>query len=231
MDQRELISAYLEGKLSKEDRKLFEALIEENPSYQTQVEIQRKETAYQSVGRTASDSRPVESLSKLKSWLFSAVIACGLVLTGYLLWVTLVKSPGEKLYAKYYEPFPYPSSGPAQENSGDLTSRAFSAYAQGDFETAATEFEQMGSRPKTGYGPFLLGICYLETGRPEKAIPVLNQIRDDSTTPSKEIASWFEAMGYLKLNMPDKAKAPLKITASTSNPYQKQADTILKSLN
>lgn len=225
MDLQSLIDEYLEGKLSPEDRKLFESLIADNPKYKAELIQQEK-------GRAAVDlfeQSARRSPSSLKSWLFSAAIACVLVLSGYLLWITLSMSPGEKLFAKYYETYPVIEN--TQTNSSGDISQAFQAFEAKDYEKAAALFERIQTQPNSDFALLYLGICQLELGRPEKAIPVLSLIPANSATAPKEIASWFEALGYFKLNMLDKGKEVLQVTAAKANPYQDQAKTILESMD
>lgn len=237
MDQEELINAYLEGTLSPEDQKIFENLIAQNPEYKAELEAQRKIKAAITLSERESlrgfldeiEDISVKPKSRVKSWLFSAVAACMVVLAGYFLWTTLSMSPGEKLYARHYETYPNliaPST--RGEGSVDPKAQAFLAYDNGNFEQAAVLFEQLKNEPDAEYALLYLGICQLELGRPEKAIPVLNLV--PASSDSKEIASWYEALGYFKLNMLDRGKSALQVTAGSANPFQTQAEEILKSL-
>ena len=227
MDLQELVDNYLEGKLSPEDRKLFESLIADNPKYKAELIQLEKGRAAVELFEQSTRRRP----SSLKSWLFSAAIACVLVLSGYLLWITLGMSPGEKLYAKHYEPLPnqVPKSAYG-ELAADIKTQAFQAYDAGDFEKAAALFQQVESQPDSEYILLYYGICQLELGRPEKAIPLLNLVNGETLIAPKEVAAWYEALGYFKMNMLDKGKEFLQVTAANPNPYQAQAKTILESL-
>jgi len=237
MDQEELINAYLEGMLSPEDQEIFENLIAQNPDYKAELEAQRKIKAAITLSERGNlrdflsklDAVHVKPKTKVKSWFFSAVAACMVVLAGYFLWTALSLSAGEKLYARHYETYPNlvaPST--RGESSADLKTDAFLAYDNGDFEQAAALFEQLKNEPNSDYASLYLGICQLELGRPDKAIPVLNLV--SPTSELKEIASWYEALGYFKLNMLDKGKSAIKVTAASANPFQTQAQEILKTL-
>ncbi len=238
MDQEELINAYLEGTLSTEDQQIFENLIAQNPEYKAELEAQRKIKAAITLSERESlrdfisdlDTTRTKPKTSLKSWLFSATAACLVVLVGYFLWTTLSMSPGEKLFARHYETYPnLVAPTTRSESSNDLKANAFLAYDNGDFKQAAALFEQLQAQPDSDYALLYLGICQLELGRPEKAIPVLNLV--SSTSESKEIASWYEALGYFKLNMLEKGKIPLEVTAAKANPFQMEAQEILKTLN
>ena len=227
MNLQELIDDYLEGKLSPKDQKLFEDLIADNPAYKIELERQEKGKAALELVEKRSHRLP----PNLRSWLFSGIIAFFLVLAGYLLWVTLAMNPGEKLYAKYYETSPREAqtNAPNGNASGPL-SEAFKAYDDRDFKKAAALFEQVESHNYSDYIRLYYGICQLELGRPEKAIPLFSRIAVGSNTASKEVASWYEALGYFKLNMLEQGKKPLKITAEKPNPFQDEAKKILETL-
>lgn len=228
MDLKELVDDYLEGKLSPKDRKLFEDLIAQNPRYRTELEQQEK-------GKAAAmlvEKRSHRRLANLKSWLFPAAIASFIVLFGYLLWITLGMSPGEKLYAKYYQTLPNQiTETMLGSTETKLKMEAFQAYEAGDFKRAATLFDKIPFESDSDYLLLYQGICQLELGRPEKAIPLFNLVRPGSSTASREVASWFAALGYFKLNMLERGEKSLRITASNANPYQEEAKIILETLH
>jgi len=228
MKLEELFESYLGGKMSESDKGIFEKLLKENPEYQSQLNTFKRKH------NTGTETAPPDLATKktiLKTWIIPAAIACVLVLSGYLLWITLGMSPGEKLYAKHYEPLPnqVPKSAYG-ELAADIKTQAFQAYDAGDFEKAATLFQQVESQPDSEYILLYHGICQLELGRPEKAIPLLNLVNGETAIAPKEVASWYEALGYFKMNMLDKGTQSLKVTAAKPNPYQAQAKTILESL-
>ncbi|WP_168171924.1 tol-pal system YbgF family protein [Algoriphagus sp. A40] len=226
MKLEELFDSFLGGKMSESDRILFEKLLEENPEYQSQLNTYRQ-LKIQTGKETESSDLPSKS-KNLKNWLIPIAIALLIVLVGYFLFSTLSMSPGQKLFAKYYETYPIADTG--TNASGDA-SQAFQAYEAKDYQKAAAFFERIQTQPNSDFALLYLGICQLELGRPEKAIPVLSLIPTNSPTASKEVASWFEALGYFKLNMLDKGKKALQVTAAKPNPYQTQAKTILESLD
>ncbi len=227
MDLQQLIDDYLEGRMSPEDRRLFEDLIEENPRYQAELAQQEKGKA---ALRLAGQSHRGKT-ANLKSWLFSIGVGAIIVLAAALLWLTLGLSPGEKIFKKHYETLPnqITASSYGQSNA-DLKAQAFQAYEAKDFEKAAQLFDRIPSRPDSEYVFLYHGICQLELDRPEKAIPLLNLVKSNSTTASKEVASWFAALAYFKLDMLEKGKQALQVTAAKPNPYQTQARTLLETL-
>lgn len=221
MELDSLFDSYLEGKMSEADRVLFENLLSESSEYQAQLQ------AYQL--RRSNMERLATQGKTVKNWLVPAAIAVVIVVAGYFLISMLSMSPGEKIYAKYYKPYPnqVPPSAYGEERH-DVASEAFQAYNKGDFQRAAELLEQIQGSPD--YVLLYLGVCHLELNRPEKAIPLFSRIQSGSSLAPKEVASWFEALGYFKLNMIDKGKASLQVTASNPNPFQDEAKNILETL-
>ena len=227
MDLQRLIDDYLEDKMSPEDRKLFENLIKDNPRYQAELAQQEKGKAVVKLVEQRSQRIP----TNFKSWPFAAAIAFVVAFSGYLFWITLGTGPGERLYAKHYQTPPNQTTeGMFGTTETNLKTEAFQAYDAKDFKKAAALFEKISFESDSDYLFLYHGICQLELGRPEKAIPLLNRVGPSSGTASKEVAAWFAAMGYFKLNMLDKGKQSLQATASSPNSYQDQAKTILESL-
>ncbi|MFL0681701.1 MAG: hypothetical protein ACJLTB_00525 [Algoriphagus aquaeductus] len=106
MDQEELINAYLEGTLSPEDQELFEKLLEEQPEYKKLLEEHKKvkiavtlqerndlKAFLKEIDQEEKDRQ--KPSSPVKSWLFSGIAACLIVLTGFFLWINLSMNPGK----------------------------------------------------------------------------------------------------------------------------------------
>lgn len=227
MEIDELFDSYLGGKMSESDKVLFEKLLEENPDYQSQLKAFQQQKD-QSVPQDSSESFPSKA-KNIKNWSISIAIALGIVLAGYFLFATLSMSPGQKLYKKHYETYPsqVPPSGFANDEYG-LKSEAFQAYDKGDYQRAAELLEQVQTQPDSDFALLYLGICQLEVGRPEKAIPVLGLISANSQSASKEVASWFEALGYFKLNMLDKEKNAWKSQLPRPIPFSPRPNPFWK---
>lgn len=227
MDLQQLIDDYLQGNMSPEDRKLFENLIEAHPRYKSDLASKKK--GKEAIQLLEKHFRTKNSL--VKSWGLPAVIALGLVLASYLLWISLAMSPGEKLFKKHFAPLPGQVDTVILGGShSDLKTLALQAYQAKDFAKAAAFFEQIPFDSQSDFLVLYQGICQLELQRPEKAIPLFKLIKPGSSSASAEVAAWFAALGYFKLDMLEEAKKSLRLTAASANPYQNQAQEILKSL-
>lgn len=243
MDQEELINAYLEGTLSPEDQELFEKLLEEQPEYKKLLEEHKKvkiaitlqerndlKAFLKEIDQKEKDRQ--KPSSPFKSWLFSGIAACLIVITGFFLWINLSMNPGEKLFKSYYETYPNlvaPTVRGDQEST--LKSDAFLAFDNGDFENAASLFDRLQNEAGGDYAAFYSGICQLELGRPEKAIPLFQKVNENASQPDKITAIWFEALGYFLLNkLPEGKSLMTKVAASPGHPLQNRAQEILEKL-
>ncbi|GMQ27662.1 tetratricopeptide repeat protein [Algoriphagus confluentis] len=243
MDQDELINAYLDGKLSPDDKRLFEQLLQEDPVYLQALEEQRQIKLAVTLEERSklkdflreidrNEARLLAKTNSLKSWLFAGVAACLIVLVGYFLWTSLSTTPGEKLYQTYYQTYPNLVAPTVRgSSSGGLKSEAFLAFDNRDYEKAAVLFENLIQEPNSEFAIFYLGICQLELGRPEKAIPSFQKIKENASQPDKPTALWYEAMGYFKLNKLEEAKLRIgKVAQANGHALQSQAQEIFQKL-
>ncbi len=226
MDQEELINAYLDGKLSPEDKRLFEQLLDEQPEYKKLLEEHRQfkiAVTLEERSKIKDFLLEVDQDQKSKtqpgtgwkSWLFSGVAACVIVLGGLFLWTNLSMTPGQKIYKSYYEAYPNLIAPTVRgESQANLKSDAFLAFDNQEYEKAAVLFENLRQEPNSEYAVFYLGICQLELGRPEKAIPLFQQVQEDAANPDKITANWYEALGYFQLNKLEEGKALVRQVAT-----------------
>ena len=213
MDQNELFKNYLEGKLSQEDQTILEKLLAENPSHQAEWEKFKK-------------THQPQKQSRIKSWAVSFLIALGIVSLGIFLVYSLASPPGTKLFASYYEPldqFQWENSPQNPEFEKGLT-----AYQGENYKEALLILEKLEEEKDNPEVLFLLGLCHLALDRPEKAIPILSRIPNDS--PLAGAAAWYEGLGYLSLNKLEEAKPLLEITSENSSQFSERAKEILERL-
>ncbi len=243
MDQEELINAYLDGKLSPEDRQLFEQLLKEQPEYKTLLEEHRQlKIAVTLEERSKIKDFLVEVDQKekenpkpkggIKSWIYSGFAACLIVLAGLFLWTNLSMTPGEKIYKSYYEAYPNLIAPTVRgETQANLKSDAFLAFDNQDYQKAAVLFENLQHEPDSDYAVFYLGICQLELGRPEKAIPSFLKVKEDADNPDRITAIWYAALGYFLLNkIEEGTQAVNKVARAEGHPLQAKAQELAKIL-
>lgn len=245
MDQEDLINAYLDGKLPPEDKLIFEKLLQEQPEYQLLVEEQRRikiavtlqerkdlRDFLQQLNETEKAVPKTTATTTFKSWLYSGVAACLIVLAGLFLWTNLSMDPGQKLYKTYYETYPNLIAPTVRgESASNLKADAFLAYDNGDYQRAAILFENLQQEPDSDYALFYQGICQLELSRPEKAIPLFERMNENSQNPDKITANWYAALGYFQLLKLEEGKSLMaKVAAKTGHPFQPKAQEIMSKL-
>lgn len=216
MDQNELFQNYLLGKLSPEDQKLLEKLLEENPRYQAELELFRKNWK----------NPETQKGSKLSSWIISSAIALAIVAGGIFLFYTFGLPQGPRLYTSYYEPYPVEKTISRAQNP--QFKQGLESYQAKRYEQAIQAFEQMLSQAESDQVIFHLGLSYLGADRPEKAIPVFGMITRES--PYAALTAWYKAMGYLKLDKVAEAKAQLRLVANSRVEFADLASEVLEKL-
>lgn len=215
MELEELFESYLNQKMGESDRVLFEKLLKDNPDYQGQFH------AFQQKSKEISRAR--SKRSSLKTWSIAAAIAVMIVVVGYFLVRTLSMPPGEKLFLSFYEPKQVSNSEiPTVNNELSI---ALTSYENEEYTKAEALFEKLESENASDFTRLYLGLSQLAIDRPEKAIPTLSLISQESDFFLE--ANWYMAMGFLKLNKLDEAERHLQITASNHNSYSDKASEIL----
>lgn len=242
MDQEELFNSYLDGKLSPDDRQLFEQLLEEKPEYKILLEehrrlkiavtLEERSKIKEFLLEVDQNQKPSPNTS-WKSWVFSGAAACVIVLAGLFLWTNLSMTPGEKIYKSYYETYPNLIAPTVRgESQTSLMTDAFLAFDNQDFEKASVLFENLQQEPNSEFAIFYQGICQLELGRPEKAIPLLLKVKEDAVNPDKITATWYAALGYFQLNkLEEGTKAVKQVAEAEGHPFQSKAQELAQMLD
>lgn len=215
MELEELFESYLSQKMSESDRVLFEKLLKDNPEYQVQFYVFKQ--------KSKKRSKAKSKRSTFKTWSISVGIAVMIVVVGYFLVRTLSMPPGEKLFLSFYEPRGALNSEIQIVNKN--LSLALASYENEEYSKAESLFSKLELENTSDITRMYLGLSQLAIDRPEKAIPTLSLISEESDFFLE--ANWYMALGFLKLNKLDEAEELLKITASTPNAYSDKADEIL----
>jgi hypothetical protein len=217
MNKEELFKSYLENLLSEEDKALFEKLLAENTTYQRELEDFKKQFYAKQTPK---------SNSRLKTWIFTFLIALGIVAGGIYIFLDLSTPLGEKLYKTYYKPFPVEKIK-SQINNPTIK-EGLDAYFAKNYDEAISQFEYLQVQGESDQVTFFLALSHLGNDRPEKAIPVLSMI-----SPSSNLAgntSWYTALAYLKLNKLNESKSHLAKATSTPGLFRREAAEILEKL-
>ena len=73
-------------------------------------------------------------------------------------------------------------------------------------------------------------VRYYDQGKYSRALSLFNSIAKSDSLRADD-ANWYQAMIYLKMNKPDKARPLLQSLAAKTCPRQQSADSLLKTLN
>lgn len=141
-----------------------------------------------------------------------------------------VTSPGvDELYQEYYEPYtgylPVTTRGEAEDELTPLQ-KAVAAYEREDYKGAASQLETV----ETGESrDFYLAQSYMALEQAEKAIPLLEQLRDTDAQPGSSI-DWYLALAYLKTEQLKEARSILEELSSSDNSYSEKASELLEDI-
>jgi hypothetical protein len=129
-----------------------------------------------------------------------------------------------RLYGRFYAPIDSEEIQNMSEsgNFSPSTIYGLECYASGRYEEAVDFFI------KAGKEHLFLGISYLGNLEYEKAR--LSLLASYSAKPTHPVTNWYLGLSYIKLNERERATYHLQKLLIHSNPYQKNAQKILKKL-
>ncbi len=220
MKNSELIDKYLQGKLTKSEKELFENSIESDSEFLKEFNFQkelqdtlRKEERIKTKEFLGSikDSNNTKngSLKNSSVWLAAASI---ILVIGVSVWFLLFNSSPsdpQKLYAQFYAPYEnvvHPLE--RGEKMSDLKSEAFLAYESGNYVLALNLFDSLKLRSSEPYYNFYSAIVLMELEEFEEAKPLLESyIETDAELRDRAI--WYLALTNIRLQETDQAKEQL----------------------
>lgn len=242
------IKQYLNHQLTQEEKYAFELEMENNPFLKEAVEgfelnalqevdfDQKEKELFDSVNmqlkkRQAEEAvrkEPVKRFFSIRYLSIAASFFCVVMLSWFLLNRNKSGSvDSDKLFATYYKPL----TNPDALVRGDYTntSTAVQAYEKEDYFAAVNEYKKLlEDDPRNVKNALFLGISYLSTNQPQKAVESLRSILD-SQEYSYDIR-WYLALAYLKTKETNKAIPLFEELANTDNFYQENAKVIVEKL-
>ncbi len=237
----EQITDYLNGTLTGNDLRDFEAKLQADTAFAEVVNIYREiETSmaakYQHSTQNAELKSTLDTLNqkyfnstaatqatdkpskgkvanmRIKGFVIAAVSAAAILL---LMWLSPWQQ--ENLFDQYYQPTALNLT--ERGTSNDLTT-AEQAYEAQDYTTALPAFEQhLASHPEATNIHIALGNCQLNTGQMEQAVATFQQIADGGSIYASE-ADWYLAMTYLKLEKVEQAKVVFEKIPEGADHYE-----------
>lgn len=242
-----LLEKYVEGKMTARERAEFEkALVQDNDLINELKKYLLSKTAIEH----ASNERIKRQLDEIGTtleqrhsqktrWVTILLAAAGIALLIGLGWVMKrsFQHPRthEEIFLSYYQrPGVYEMEyrGSGSDSSILIWNRAINCYASGEIQKAITEFEYLSSLPDLAFSSgvyFFLGISYLESDKPEKAIQAFKQVSTGSRYNLE--TQFYRALCLIKLDkQKDAADLLYTIKNNHGHPYRKKASKILKEL-
>lgn len=237
-----LITAYLEGTLTGNDKSTLEERLNQEPGLQKildDLNILKAGIRHAAHEEMRAELQKLEhelSASETSKPLFQNTwlkVAASVAIVAVAAWLLLPsrQSTTEQLFAQNFEPYPnviMPTVRGGQATDSSLMAQGYRAYDQQDFKKSIELFESLEKKDE---GVLLyLGNSYLASGSPEKAIPVFEKVIMDYEIFDEQ-AEWYLAGSYLKAGYAEKAKEALRKVTARGRSYKSRAEIILEKLN
>jgi tetratricopeptide (TPR) repeat protein len=162
--------------------------------------------------------------------LVAATIALILVAAGVWFFISNKTSFTEQLASKYYKPaYPILQIRSGEVDAEEGLKAAFKLYKENDFKNALKCFKTLETQPAAR---FYSAICYIELGRYDDAIDVLEKVVEADNNLFVEQAEWYIGLIYLMNNQKkDAVRQFTGISDSSYSYFREDASDILKYLN
>jgi hypothetical protein len=250
-ERYELIEKYLDGKLTGKELLDFENQLKQDPKLSQEVALHRElaealkekdvmafsDLLEQVDARIGIDEQKKEEAKKSRPLfggqrLIALAAVIVLLLAVGVFWNQLLPPPSnQELFAQNYElhDMRLLTRGSAEDA---LMARADSAYKAGAYQEAIAALQQLeAARPGQPRFTFYKGMSQLADGQTQAAITTFGQVMQGDAPEYKELARWYRALSYLKINKEDQAMEDLQQMLDTPSHYrQQEAQAIVKAL-
>lgn len=239
------IPAYLDGELSSESRKAFEANLQQDSELAAEVALARDtrqllslatQSAYKERLRaidaemTAAPAPVIRPLWQ-RSWVQAAAAAVVVLLISSVFLLRQGPSPsdvGEAAFSPYMDMLSYKGSPALGEDS--LILAAMYAYNTQAYEAAISTFDQvLAANPTQVPARFYQAQSYLAVNKPLPALAILEQLPPDG--PLAEASQWYIAIAWLMQGNSSNARPLLQSMADDpGHGFQLKAERLLEQL-
>ncbi|MEK6780525.1 MAG: hypothetical protein AABY93_02400 [Bacteroidota bacterium] len=255
----ELIEKFLDGKMTNEEKKIFEEKQARNQEFKTL--LMDMDLLLEGVKRSAAKTTKEEKLERLKfygeildmeehaakeekegvhlqnvipfyrkPWVLAAAASVAFLMVVSSIWLQNQQPQNEKLFASYFQPFDSPGSGLTRGSSEEtLKTKAYDAYDNGRYKEAITFFYEVLKTADDPISHLCLGNAQLEAGQLAEAEKTFTHMVANHSDLVTQ-AKWYLALTYLKANKMERAKATLW-EISNSSTYGEKANKLLKELD
>ncbi|HET8809474.1 MAG TPA: hypothetical protein VFM65_04330 [Flavobacteriaceae bacterium] len=238
MKREELIQAFVEKKLGKEEKSEFDRLFETDPEFRKEVAFHKDlKTAFSTMERERLKTKLQQFESELKApkqktyavWLAAA---CILVIVGVGLMTFFNKnSAPSQLYADYFEPYKNVVAPITRGETNETTKKAtFVAYEKKEYEKAAKGFRALFENTEESYYLLYQANALMANNQIKEAVPLLEKhLAFDDKFADK--SRWYLALAYLKTKEVEKVEKLLRKIVEENAYKTKEAKEILAQLN
>jgi TolA-binding protein len=163
---------------------------------------------------------------------YSMLAAAAILGAVFLIRPLLPSYNPDKIFSKFYEPLPVPSSVTRSIDAGEneAFASALESYKGGNYPDAATGFSQAMVKETASLSPrFYLGITQIALQDYNKAIDLLDDVASQQSELSKD-ARWYLGLSYMKAGNKAKASECFELLAKSSGFYSKRSEKILRRL-
>lgn len=209
----QLLEKYFEGKLSDEEREIFESKMKNDPAFAKEVEqekdlrialdlmarIRNKEI----VRTIAQKSKPVKR--RIRTYRIAASLA--ILISFGIGYAALDASFSDKALAnRFFEKYDKAVTTKSSNTVENQLDDAIKLYQSSDYSGAYGAFTALPDTLSTHWIVQLyIGNCELELGQEEKATTTFSEIIRESEQ-YQETARWYLAIAFLKLNDENNAR-------------------------
>ncbi|HNC72660.1 MAG TPA: tetratricopeptide repeat protein, partial [Chitinophagales bacterium] len=241
----ELIKKYLADELSPIERNAFEQDMENDPFLKEAVEglamaskknpkqqlHELEEKLKKNIDNTIQASSQRKSFTNVFFKYAAAACLIGVLgLLSYNLFFIEKTINEQEIFANYYKPLTHPDATVRGDTKTNAETKAIQAYENENYFEAVNAYQKLvDENPDNVKNNLFLGISYLSTNQPKKAITHLKSI-----TASEEFhydIQWYLALAYLKNKNIEQAQSIIYHLAHEENYYQKEAKEILEKLD
>ncbi len=246
-DKEYLQEQHLLGKLSPEEQKAFDQILEADPDFAREVkagelaveglkslhvhnrvqELRKQMSAGQGEEKPEKPVKKKEGrvISLLRRPLSIAASVALLIAAAYFIYLSY---GSQSLYDQYSRHPSFSVTEMSSAPSYDL-SRAETAFQQGDYEVSQTELSAyLAENPTDTMALLFQGICQLELDNFSQAERIFGDIRA-GTSDVQEQGEWYLALTYVKQKDTARARGILNAIPQSSEKYT-QAQELLKNI-
>ena len=196
----ELFEQYHEGRLKSDRKREFQTRLKRDEAFRIEYDnYVRAVTMIEGEGIRLElaglmNKTPRSSRFKLVRYAAAAAVA-GIMLLGYAFWPV---SPGEELFAQYFEPYPdiYLSRSIADHEMEDI----LATYTKGEYRKTLLALNKLAESDAVH---FYRGNSYLAMNQSSMALAAFREINDTSVFEGQ--VAWYKALTFLKQDQLDSA--------------------------